>query len=95
MPCCVYALTLKLTAGLILILVIKPAISGWLLYPLPQLDLFSVDWKISVQKAAADAAEIKVCGRGLYDACIGVLHYPVYGDITGYDYFRRHLIKWN
>lgn len=82
--CGVYALTLKLTAGLILILVIKPAIilirekrfkemalylimdimtafpwlvrtviiSGWLLYPFPQLDLFSVDWKISAQKAA-------------------------------------------
>ncbi|MDE7282351.1 MAG: hypothetical protein K2N85_01995 [Lachnospiraceae bacterium] len=100
--CGVYALTLKLTAGLILILVIKPAItlirekrfkeialyiamgiitavpwlvrtviiSGWLLYPFPQLDLFSVDWKISAQKAATDAAEIKVWGRGLYDAAL-------------------------
>lgn len=100
--CGVYALTLKLTAGLILILVIKPAItmirekrfkeialyltmgiitalpwlvrtviiSGWLLYPFPQLDLFSVDWKISAQKAATDAAEIKAWGRGLYDAAL-------------------------
>lgn len=103
--CGVYALTLKLTAGLILILVIKPAItlirekrfkeivfylamgiitavpwlvrtviiSGWLLYPFPQLDLFSVNWKISVQKAAADAAEIKAWGRGLYDAALADL----------------------
>lgn len=100
--CGVYALTIKLTAGLILILVIKPVIilirkkrfkemalylamgiitvipwlvrtviiSGWLLYPFPQLDLFSVDWKISAQKAATDAAEIKVWGRGLYDAAL-------------------------
>lgn len=105
--CGVYALTLKLTAGLILILVIKPAvtlirekrfketaiyivmgiitafpwlvrtviISGWLLYPFPQLDLFSVDWKISAQKAATDAAEIKVWGRGLYD--VSLVNMPV------------------
>lgn len=100
--CGVYALTLKLTAGLILILVIKPAvtlikekrlkeialylamgiltvspwmirtviISGWMLYPFPQLDLFAVDWKINAQTAAIDAAEIKTWGRGLYDAAL-------------------------
>lgn len=98
--CGVYAVTLKLTAGLILILLIKPAyrlikekrgkeiciylllgllvgtpwlirtviISGWLLYPYPQLDLFSFDWKIKAERAMADAAEIRTWGRGLYDA---------------------------
>lgn len=100
--CGVYALTLKLTAGLILLLVIKPActlikekrfketalylfmgiliaapwmvhtviISGWLLYPFPQLDLFSVDWKVSVQTVVLDVAGIKTYGRGLYDAAL-------------------------
>lgn len=98
----VYAVSLKLTAGLILILTLKPAIalirekrwketilylgmgilvvapwivrtvliSGWLLYPFPQLDLFSVDWKISAEKAAMDAAEIKTWGRALYNATL-------------------------
>lgn len=97
-----YAVSLKLTAGLILLLVLKPAvvllkekrwkeiavylvlgmvvvapwmirtvvISGWLLYPFPQLDLFNVDWKISAEKAAVDAAEIKTWGRALYDASL-------------------------
>ncbi len=96
----VYAVSLKLTAGLILILVIKPAamlikekkykeialyiamgilviapwlirtviISGWLLYPFPAIDLFDVDWKIPVEIAARDAAEIKTWGRALYNA---------------------------
>lgn len=96
----VYALTLKLTAGLILLLVIKPAvllirekrwreillylglgllvclpwmirtvvISGWLLYPFPVLDLFSVDWKMPAGPIAVDAAQIKTWGRALYDA---------------------------
>lgn len=98
----VYAVSLKLTAGLILLLVIKPAsmlirekrwketavyvclgvlvivpwlartvtISGYLLYPFPALDLFSVDWKIPAQAAALDAAEIKTWGRGLNNAAL-------------------------
>lgn len=98
----VYAVSLKLTAGLILLLTIKPAImlirqkrwkeiilylcmgvgvitpwlirtvwiSGYLLYPFPALDLFSVDWKIPAQEAALDAAEIKTWGRGLNNAAL-------------------------
>ena len=98
----VYAVSLKLTAGLILLLTIKPAamliqqkrwkeimlyvcmgigvitpwlirnawISGYLLYPFPALDLFPVDWKIPVQAAALDAAEIKTWGRGLNNAAL-------------------------
>lgn len=98
----VYAVSLKLTAGLILLLTIKPAIilirqkrwkeiilylcmgvgvitpwlirtvwiSGYLLYPFPALDLFSVDWKIPAQAAALDAAEIKTWGRGLNNAAL-------------------------
>lgn len=95
----VYALTLKLTAGLILLLVIKPAyqlirekkwkeigiflcsgilvcapwmirtvvISGYLLYPFPQLDLFSFDWKMCAERINMDATQIKVWGRGIYN----------------------------
>ena len=98
----VFAVSLKLTAGLILLLVIKPAcmlirernwkniaiylclgllvitpwiartviISGYLLYPFPELDIFSVDWKIPAQAAALDAAEIKTWGRGLNNAAL-------------------------
>lgn len=98
----VYALTLKLTAGLILLLLIKPAfmlikqkqvknillflllglivavpwfsrtviISGWLFYPLPQLDLFDVDWKMNAEAIAVDAAEIKTWARALYSAAL-------------------------
>ncbi len=99
---CVYAVTLKLTAGFILLLTIKPAcmlikekrwkdialyifmgvavispwiirniiISGYLLYPFPELDIFNVDWKIPAEMAAIDAAEIKTWGRGLYNAAL-------------------------
>ncbi|MCH5270371.1 MAG: hypothetical protein J1E83_06435 [Lachnospiraceae bacterium] len=97
--CGVYTISLKLTAGLILILVLKPAcmllkekrlkeillyfgmgilvilpwfartvmISGYLLYPFPALDLFSVDWKMHVQRVTADANNIKTWGRALYN----------------------------
>jgi hypothetical protein len=96
---CVYAVTVKLTAGVILILLIKPAymlikdrkwgdiicfilmgtitiapwvirtivISGYLIYPFPAIDIFDVDWKMPLEKAANDAAEIKAWGRGLYN----------------------------
>ena len=94
---CMYAVTLKLTAGFILLLVIKPAymlikekrwknillyifmgilviapwlirnviISGYLLYPFPELDIFNVDWKIPAEMAAIDAAEIKTAFNDL------------------------------
>ena len=96
----VFAVSLKLTSGLILLLVVKPAyeliknknwrdifiyifmgcmviapwlirtviISGYLLYPFPALDIFGVDWKIPVDKAISDSAEIKTWGRAIYDA---------------------------
>lgn len=98
----VYAISLKLTAGLILILLIKPAymlikekrikeiitylsmgiivilpwivrnviISGYLVYPYPELDLFSFRWKIDAAVAALDAAEIKTWGRALYNSTL-------------------------
>lgn len=98
----VYAVTLKLTAGCILLLVLRPAISlikekkgkeiavsiamgvlvlapwvirtalisGYLLYPFPALDVLTVDWKIPVEAAVRDAAEIKTWGRGLNDASL-------------------------
>lgn len=42
-------------------------ISGWLLYPFPSIDLFHVDWKIPVEYALIDSAQIKVRAKCLYD----------------------------
>ena len=98
----VYALTLKLTAGLVLLLLIKPAyllikekrvreiilyicmglvvaipwfartvvISGWLVYPLPALDLFSFDWEMSAELMEIDAAQISAWGKALYNVAL-------------------------
>lgn len=98
----VYALTLKLTAGLIILLVIKPVyllikekkradifkyiaigllvaipwfartvmISGWLIYPLPSLDLFNFDWEMNAAAIEVDAAQITTWGRALYNASL-------------------------
>ena len=95
----VFLLTVKLSAALILLLVIYPAyrllrekkwreigiylglgivtalpylirnvvISGWLVYPFTQIDLFSVIWKIPKGIADYDAKEIQVWGRGYTD----------------------------
>jgi hypothetical protein len=43
-------------------------ISGYLIYPYPSIDIFSVDWKIPKEKVIRDAAEIKTWGRGIYNA---------------------------
>lgn len=42
-------------------------ISGWLVYPFTQIDLFSVRWKIPKGIADYDAREIQVWGRGYTD----------------------------
>jgi hypothetical protein len=42
-------------------------ISGWLVYPFTQIDLFSVAWKIPKGTADYDAKEIQVWGRGYTD----------------------------
>lgn len=95
----VYALTVKLSAAMIILLVISPAvqliyrrrykeivlyimtgivillpflirnviISGYLLYPYPELDLFQVDWKMPEYTLLFDRYEIKTWGWGLND----------------------------
>lgn len=95
----VFLMTVKLSAALILLLVIFPAyylirekhwgeiavylimgivtalpffvrnvlISGWLVYPFTQIDIFDVAWKISKGMADYDAREIQVYGRGYTD----------------------------
>lgn len=100
----VFLMTVKLSAALILLLVIYPAyhllhgrrwketavclvlgivtalpyfirnflLSGWLVYPFTQIDLFDVAWKIPKGVADYDAREIQVWGRG-------------YTDVTRYD----------
>jgi len=42
-------------------------LSGWLVYPFTQIDLFSVPWKIPKGLADYDAREIQVYGRGYTD----------------------------
>ena len=42
-------------------------ISGWLVYPLPQLDLFDLDWKMDAALIEVDAAQISAWGRALYN----------------------------
>jgi len=95
----VFALTLKLSAALMVLLVISPAVwlvvnkkykevalyiclgciilipclarnyilSGYLLYPYPQIDIFNVDWKMAPYMCSVDGAEIKMWGRGIQD----------------------------
>ena len=95
----VFLMTVKLSAALILLLVIYPAchlvlqkhwkeiavylimgiaaalpflirnalISGWLVYPFTQIDIFDVEWKVPKGVADYDAREIQVFGRGYTD----------------------------
>lgn len=95
----VFAVSIKLTAAMLVILAILPAvrlvrakrwkeiaayialgiimvlpflirnvvISGWLLYPVTQLDLFSFDWKMPEFTLLYDKNEIKAWGMGLND----------------------------
>ena len=96
---CVFLMTVKLSASLILLLTIYPAyyllrekrlkeiaaylilgivtalpyfirnvlLSGWLIYPFTQIDLFDVVWKIPKGAADYDAREIQVWGRNYTD----------------------------
>lgn len=50
-------------------------ISGWLVYPFTQIDLFDVVWKIPKGLADYDAKEIQVYGRGYTD--VGQFDLPV------------------
>lgn len=106
----VFLMTVKLSAALILLLVIYPAyrllkekrgreialymalgvvtalpyfirnvmISGWIIYPFTQIDIFRVPWKIPKGLADYDAKEIQVWGRG-------------YTDVTQFD---RSMREW-
>lgn len=96
----VWAVTVKLSAGVCIVLAIYPfvllmkrkqwkamavnicaglfmalpwlarniVISGYLLYPYPRLDFFSVDWKMKKSVVTFDAREIMLWGRGITDA---------------------------
>lgn len=110
----VFLMTVKLSAALILLLVLYPAyyllkekrwretgiylmlgivtalpffirnvlLSGWLVYPFTQIDLFHVKWKIPKGVADYDAREIQVWGRG-------------YSDVTRYEIsVREWLPDW-
>lgn len=61
---------LYLAAGILVLapfLVRNVLLSGWLLYPFPAIDLFSVDWKIPAQYAQYDSDQIKVWGKCIFD----------------------------
>ena len=45
-------------------------LSGWLVYPFPAIDLFSLDWKIPAEEARYDAEEIKVYAKGMTDVLL-------------------------
>lgn len=45
-------------------------ISGYLLYPYPQIDMFNVDWKMPVAVLTFDSREIMAYGRGLNNAAL-------------------------
>lgn len=45
-------------------------ISGYLVYPYPQIDLFKVDWKMPASILSYDSREIMVWGRGLRDVAL-------------------------
>lgn len=65
---CIY-----LCMGLIVVcpfLIRNVIISGWLLYPFSELDLFSVDWKIPERIVISDSNQIKVWGRCTYDVSL-------------------------
>ena len=59
-------------------------ISGYLLYPYPQIDLFNVDWKMPASVCVFDAREIMVWGRELRGVNLYELHvwewFPVWFD---------------
>ena len=42
-------------------------LTGWLVYPVDAIDLFSVDWKVPLESLRVDADQITVWGRCLYD----------------------------
>jgi hypothetical protein len=57
-------------AGMILLipyLVRNVLISGWLLYPFDQIDLFNVEWKVPAAYLQKDSAQIEVWGKALFD----------------------------
>lgn len=110
----VFLMTVKLSAALILLLTVYPAvrllrekkwgetgvylglglvtaapffirnvmISGWLVYPFTQIDLFDAAWKIPKGLADYDAREIQVYGRGYTD--VQQLDLPVWEWLPGW-----------
>jgi len=68
-------LTLGVTAALPFF-IRNVVLSGWLVYPFTQIDLFKAAWKIPKGIADYDAREIQVWGRG-------------YTDVSGYDISMR------
>ncbi|MBR6381433.1 MAG: hypothetical protein IKS07_07165 [Lachnospiraceae bacterium] len=62
-------------------------LSGYLIYPYPELDLFRVDWKMPAYTALFDRYEIQAWGRGLKDVGLydaGVRQwFPVWSQALG------------
>ena len=63
-------IAINIVLGLVIIipwLVRNVMISGYLVYPYPQIDLFKVDWKMPASVLTYDSREIMVWGRGMMD----------------------------
>lgn len=99
---CIFAVSLKLSVAMIIILILDPAIrlirkkqwrqisiyavwglvmvlpflirnmilSGYLIYPFQQLDVFHFDWKMPIEQLVYEKNEIKAWAMGLNDAAL-------------------------
>lgn len=73
------ALTVNLCVGVSIVLpwlARNIMISGYLLYPYPQMDFFSVDWKMPESVVTFDSREIMVWGRAIKD--VNLFDMPVW-----------------
>ena len=76
-------LVVSLSAGLLVVLpflIRNVILSGWLVYPLPGVDLFDVAWKIPQARVARDALEIRLFGRGITDYGAQAAALPWFAD---------------
>lgn len=67
-------------------------ISGYLIYPYPQIDLFNVDWKMPASVAIYDSMEITVWGRTTRD--VTSVHDGFSSWIDSWFFYNSNIIVW-
>ena len=88
-------IVLSIVSGIIIIfpwLTRNVIISGYLLYPYAQIDLFQVDWKIPASVLTFDSREIMIYGRGYRDVAMYSLPFwkwstNWFAQLRGYEQF--------